>query len=103
MHKKNVLNVWTALACVALLWPAQPAMAAESVETGFPSSDWTVSMRSEPEIDTGQLSGIVVAVARHGEVVQRLSLRRPGTREKLRDDAFFRLSSMTKPVPASRC
>ena len=100
MHKKNVLNVWTALVCAALLWPAQPAMAAESVEAGLSVERLDrLDALLEREIGAGRLSGMIVAVARHGEVVQRTyGYMNLETREKLRDDALFRLYSMTKPV-----
>ena len=100
MHKKNVLNVWTALVCAALLWPAQPAMAAESVEAGLSVERLErLDALLEREIAAGRLSGMVVAVARHGEVIQRnygyMDLE---SREPMRADAMFRLYSMTKPI-----
>ena len=53
----------------------------------------------EREIAAGRLSGMVVAVARHGEVIQRnygyMDLE---SREPMRADAMFRLYSMTKPI-----
>ncbi|HJR69315.1 MAG TPA: serine hydrolase domain-containing protein [Gammaproteobacteria bacterium] len=100
MQKKNVLNVWTALACAALLWLVQPAMAAESVVAGLSAERLDrLDALLEREIGAGRISGMVVAVARHGEAVQRTyGYMNLETREKMRDDALFRLYSMTKPV-----
>jgi CubicO group peptidase (beta-lactamase class C family) len=100
MPKQSLLNIWTPLACAALLWLAQPALAAESVVAGLSAERLDrLDALLEREIDAGRISGMVVAVARHGEIVQRtygyMSLE---TREKMRDDALFRLYSMTKPV-----
>jgi CubicO group peptidase (beta-lactamase class C family) len=100
MQKNSVLNFWTPLACAALLWLAQPAMAAEPVVAGLSAERLErLDALLEREIGAGRLSGMVVAVARHGEVVQRTyGYMNLETREKMRDDALFRLYSMTKPV-----
>ena len=88
------------LACLAVLQWAQPALAAGSVLPGFSAERFDrIDALLEREIAEGRLSGMVVAVARHGKVMQRnygyMSLE---TREKMRGDALFRLYSMTKPI-----
>jgi CubicO group peptidase (beta-lactamase class C family) len=53
----------------------------------------------EREIAAGRLSGMVVAVARHGATVQRnYGYMDIESRDPMRPDALFRLYSMTKPI-----
>lgn len=51
-------------------------------------------------IDTGRLPGAQLLVARHGEVVHRATLGRMDVERDrpLRDDALWRIYSMTKPI-----
>ena len=58
------------------------------------------AMRSE--IDAGHYAGISVMVARHGKLVKfrRYGYQALGAREPLREDAIFRIASMTKPIIA---
>src|SRR5204862_2978870 len=52
------------------------------------------------EIAAGKLPGMVVAVARRGQVVYQkaFGVANLQTREPMRPDALFRLYSMTKPI-----
>lgn len=99
MHKNNRFAA-LALACASLLWQA-PLHAAEPREVGGISLERLERLDAllEREVAAGRTSGMVVAVARHGEVIQReygyMSLE---TREPMRPDAMFRLYSMTKPI-----
>jgi CubicO group peptidase (beta-lactamase class C family) len=54
------------------------------------------------EIDAGHYAGISVMVARHGKLVKfrRYGHQVLGAREPLREDAIFRIASMTKPIIA---
>ncbi|MEP7313244.1 MAG: serine hydrolase domain-containing protein [Pseudomonadota bacterium] len=100
MQKSLTSRAWLPLACVAVLNVGQPAGAAGVVLAGFSAERLDrIDTLIEREIAAGKLSGMVVAVARNGKVMQRnygyMSL---ATREKMRGDALFRLYSMTKPV-----
>jgi CubicO group peptidase (beta-lactamase class C family) len=54
------------------------------------------------EIDAGHYAGISVMVARHGKLVksERYGYQVLGGSEPLREDAIFRIASMTKPIVA---
>src|SRR5580698_6625612 len=54
------------------------------------------------EIDAGHYAGISVMVARHGKLVKfgRYGYQALGGAEPLREDAIFRIASMTKPIIA---
>jgi CubicO group peptidase (beta-lactamase class C family) len=56
----------------------------------------------QAEIDAGHYAGISVMVARHGELVKfrRYGRQRLESPEPLREDAIFRIASMTKPIIA---
>ena len=56
----------------------------------------------QSEIDAGHYAGISVMVARHGRLVKsrRYGYQVLGDSEPLREDAIFRIASMTKPVVA---
>jgi CubicO group peptidase (beta-lactamase class C family) len=101
MHENGMLRVVVYLACAAALWHAPAAGAAEQGEVAGISLERLARLDAllEREIAAGRLSGMVVAVARHGEVIQRtygyMDLE---TREPMRADAMFRLYSMTKPI-----
>ena len=101
MHRKSVLRVVAYLACVMALMPAPVTKAADAPEVAGISLERLERLDAllEREIAAGRLSGMVVAVARHGEVIQRnygyMDLE---SREPMRPDAMFRLYSMTKPI-----
>jgi CubicO group peptidase (beta-lactamase class C family) len=100
MKKYNTVLV-AILACAAVLWQSPPAVAAETAEVAGISLErlQRLDVLLEREIAAGRLSGMVVAIARHGEVIQRnygyMDLE---SREPVRADAMFRLYSMTKPI-----
>src|SRR5271163_2315126 len=54
------------------------------------------------EIDAGHYAGISLMVARHGKLVKfgRYGFQSLESREPLREDAIFRIASMTKPIIA---
>jgi CubicO group peptidase (beta-lactamase class C family) len=54
------------------------------------------------EIDAGHYAGISVMVARHGKLVKsrRYGYQSLGGSEPLREDAIYRIASMTKPIIA---
>jgi CubicO group peptidase (beta-lactamase class C family) len=56
----------------------------------------------QQEIDAGHYAGISVMVARHGKLVKfrRYGYQSLGGSEPLREDAIFRIASMTKPIIA---
>src|SRR5687767_13512603 len=101
MHRKSVLRVVAYLACVMALMPAPVTKAADAPEVAGISLERLERLDAllEREIAAGRLSGMVVAVVRHGEVIQRnygyMDLE---SREPMRADALFRLYSMTKPI-----
>jgi CubicO group peptidase (beta-lactamase class C family) len=96
-----MLRVVTCLACAMALMPAPRTIAADAGEVAGISLERLERLDAllEREIAAGRLSGMVVAVARHGEVIQRnygyMDLE---SREPMRPDAMFRLYSMTKPI-----
>jgi CubicO group peptidase (beta-lactamase class C family) len=55
------------------------------------------------EIDTGHYAGISLMVARHGKLVKfrRYGYQTLESHEPLREDAIFRIASMTKPIIAA--
>ncbi len=101
MHEKSMLRVVAHRACAAALCQAPVAIAAETADVAGISLERLGRLDAllEREIAAGRLSGMVVAVARHGEVIQRnygyMDLE---SREPMRADAMFRLYSMTKPI-----
>jgi CubicO group peptidase (beta-lactamase class C family) len=101
MHEKSIVRGVGFLACAIALWHAPVVVAAEPVEVAGISLERLERLDAllEREIAAGRLSGMVVAVARHDEVIQRnygyMDLE---TREPMRADAMFRLYSMTKPI-----
>jgi CubicO group peptidase (beta-lactamase class C family) len=56
----------------------------------------------QAEIDAGHYAGISVMVARHGQLVKfrRYGYQALGASEPLREDAIYRIASMTKPIIA---
>jgi CubicO group peptidase (beta-lactamase class C family) len=96
-----MLRVVSCLACAAALWQAPPAVAADEPEVAGISLERLERLDAllVREIAAGRLSGMVVAVARHGEVIQRnYGYMDFESREPMRPDAMFRLYSMTKPI-----
>jgi CubicO group peptidase (beta-lactamase class C family) len=92
---------WLALGAAAL-----PALAAE-LPRGTPEQAGLSSQRLErvgevlgAYIDTRQLAGGVVGVARQGKVVYLKSFGQMDvdSRTPMREDAIFRIASMTKPI-----
>jgi CubicO group peptidase (beta-lactamase class C family) len=56
----------------------------------------------QAEIDAGHYAGISVMIARHGKLVKanQYGFQALGSSEPLREDAIYRIASMTKPVIA---
>jgi CubicO group peptidase (beta-lactamase class C family) len=101
MNEKSILRVVTYLACAMALCHAPAAIAAELTEVAGISLERLQRLDAllEREVAAGRLSGMVVAVARHGEVIQRnYGYMDLDSREPMRADAMFRLYSMTKPI-----
>lgn len=101
MHERSMLRVVAYLACAVALCHAPVTIAAERPDLAGISLERLDRLDAllEREIAAGRLSGMVVAVARHGEVIQRnygyMDLE---SRAPMRADAMFRLYSMTKPI-----
>src|SRR5690606_7144712 len=101
MKKNKRLLIAASQACAALLWQAPAAIADEAADVAVISLDRLQRLDAllERESAAGRLSGMVVAIARHGEVIQRnYGYMALASREPMRDDAMFRLYSMTKPI-----
>jgi CubicO group peptidase (beta-lactamase class C family) len=98
---QKTIRVMTCLA-FAVLWPLAPLVnAAEGPDVAGISLERLQRLDAllEREIAAGRVSGMVVAVARHGEVIQRnYGYMNLESREPMRPDAMFRLYSMTKPI-----
>jgi CubicO group peptidase (beta-lactamase class C family) len=101
MQVQKLMRIVTCLACAVLWWPAPPVSADEGPDVGGISVERLQRLDAllERELAAGRLSGMVVAVARHDDVIQRnygyMDLQ---SREPMRADAMFRLYSMTKPI-----
>lgn len=102
MQQNWKLRVLTCLLSTLALWHAPAnSIAAETDAVAGISLERLQRLDAllEREIRAGRSSGMVVAVARHGEVIQRtygymdVESQRP-----MRPDAMFRLYSMTKPI-----
>ena len=101
MQQQKLNRVVTFLACALLSWQAPPTHAADSAVVGGISMERLQRLDAllEREIAAGRVSGVIVAVARRGEVIQRnYGYMDLASREPMRADALFRLYSMTKPV-----
>ncbi len=99
MQKQNF--VLTCLACLVVSWPASLVRAAEGPEVAGISMQRLERLDAllEREIAAGRSSGLVVAIARNGQVIQRTyGYMNLESREPMRADAMFRLYSMTKPI-----
>jgi CubicO group peptidase (beta-lactamase class C family) len=98
---EKLIRIVCCVVCAVLMWHAPLVRAAEEADVAGISLERLQRLDSllEREIAAGRLSGMVVAVARHGEVIQRdygyMDLQ---SREPMRADAMFRLYSMTKPI-----
>ena len=101
MHEKSMLRLVAYLCCAVALCHAPVSIAAETADLAGISLERLERLDAlvEREIAAGRLSGMIVAVARHGEVIQRnYGYMDLGSREPMRADAMFRLYSMTKPI-----
>ncbi|MFZ6644620.1 serine hydrolase domain-containing protein [Undibacterium sp. TJN25] len=82
---------------------ATPLPVATATSVGFSSERLArLDAAMQAEIDAGHYAAISVMVARHGKLVkfQRSGLQVLGSKEPLREDAIFRIASMTKPIIA---
>src|SRR5215217_2929941 len=81
----------------------QPLPAATAVSVGF-TEDRLARLDSamQAETDAGRYAGISVMVARHGKLVRsgHYGYQTLEGHEPLREDAIFRIASMTKPIIA---
>ena len=92
---------YSLLAVMVLFAPMAGVTAQENTVAGFSTQRLAAMDRAiQQEVDAGNIAGIVVAVARHGQLVHNKAYgfadrenRQPMTTEKL-----FRLYSMTKPI-----
>ena len=101
MYENSMVRVATYLACALALFHTPATIAAEALDVAGISLERLQRLDAllEGEIAAGRISGMVVAVARNGEVIQRtygyMDLE---SRQPMRPDAMFRLYSMTKPI-----
>ena len=103
---KRMISVWSAVLAFGLVTMA-PAATAADLERSRPENVGMSSSRItriddvvKGYVDTGQLSGAVVAVARANRIVYEKSYGKldPDTGAAMPVDAIFRIASMTKPV-----
>jgi CubicO group peptidase (beta-lactamase class C family) len=98
------MTVITATTDVGSTTSGTPLPTASAASVGFsPERLDRLDAAMQAEIDAGHYAAISVAVARHGKLVksgcygyQTLESRAP-----LREDAIFRIASMTKPIVAA--
>jgi len=84
-----------------LLAPLTGVNAQEETIAGFSESRLAaLDGRVEQMIEQGRVAGLVVAVARHGEIVHNKAygFADRETRQRMSTDNLFRLYSMTKPI-----
>jgi len=94
-----LLPIAAVLACVTITAADRPSATPESV--GMSSTRLArLDAALQAEIAAGKLPGMVVAVARRGQVVYQkaFGVANLQTREPMRTDSLFRLYSMTKPI-----
>src|ERR1700751_5257203 len=99
IRRMVMLPIAAALACVTVTAADRPSATPESV--GMSSTRLArLDAALQAEIAAGKLPGMVVAVARRGQVVyeKAFGVANLQTREPMRTDAMFRLYSMTKAV-----
>ena len=80
-----------------------PLPTASAASVGFSSERLShMDDAMQAEIDAGHYAGISVMVARHGKLVKfrRYGRQTLDDRAPLREDAIFRIASMTKPIIA---
>lgn len=92
-----LISLLSLLACI----PAIPVLAQEDAVAGFSRARLAAMDRAiQAEVDKGRVAGVVVAVARHGQVVHEKAYghadRENG--QAMTTDHLFRLYSMTKPI-----
>ena len=81
-----------------------PLPAAPAASAGFcPERLDRLDTAMQAEIDAGHYAGISLMVARHGKLVkfERYGYQTLEGREPMREDAIFRIASMTKPIIAA--
>ena len=82
---------------------ATPLPVASPESVGFSSERLNrIDPALQAEIDAGHYAGISVMIARHGKLVKtnQYGFQALGSSEPLREDAIYRIASMTKPVIA---
>jgi CubicO group peptidase (beta-lactamase class C family) len=82
---------------------ATPLPVASPSSVGFSAERLNrMEIAMQAEIDAGHHAGISVMVAHHGKLVkfQRYGYQTLEGRQPLREDAIFRIASMTKPIIA---
>lgn len=86
---------------LSILLPFTGITAQEKTIAGFSGSRLAVMDASlDRMVDQGQIAGLVVAVARHGEIVHNKAygFADRENRTRMSTDTLFRLYSMTKPI-----
>ena len=86
---------------VLLLLPLTVIAAQDETIAGFSAARLTVLDQAiQAEVDAGNIAGIVVTVARHGQVVHNKAygFADRENRQPMTTDKLFRLYSMTKPI-----
>jgi CubicO group peptidase (beta-lactamase class C family) len=80
-----------------------PLPVATAASAGFSAERLArMDVAMQAEIDAGHYAGISVMIARHGKLVKsrRYGYQSLAARAPLREDAIFRIASMTKPIVA---
>ena len=96
---KIVYAICTAVIAIPIAlvhWPSLVRAQVDSERLG------KIPMQMQQYVDDGKISGAVMLLARHGEVVllEAVGLRDLESRERMRTDTIFQIQSMTKPVTA---
>ncbi len=96
---KIVYAICTAVIAIPIAlvhWPSLVRAQVDSERLG------KIPVQMQQYVDDGKISGAVMLLARHGEVVllEAVGLRDLESRERMRTDTIFQIQSMTKPVTA---
>jgi len=96
---KIVYAICTAVIAIPIAlvhWPSSARAQVDAERLG------KIPVQMQQYVDDGKISGAVMLLARHGEVVllEAVGLRDLDSSERMRTDTIFQIQSMTKPITA---
>ena len=96
---KNANAICTALIAIPIALLHLPSLTRAQVDSERLGK---IPVQMQQFVDDGKISGAVMLLARHGEIVlfEAVGLRDLKSRERMRTDTIFQVQSMTKPITA---